>query len=270
MRRGILAIPAVLMMVATAAALAMPGPMPPKTYKEMSSSERSAFVVERARLVGGDLRGDGQSIDVSPELARVIRVQLDGLVSEKRKGERAVTAILARGIASAPVINAAFRAARLPTSLGIALAMSESEFSVCAVSPSGARGMFQFMPKTGERFGLDADALCDIERSATAAAAYHNSLKALFPGKSVGPLAAAIAYNTGEKAAEASFGEIARRDDAAAAEDFWRVILTGLDASNRTVLGPEGQAYLPRLFACAIVAETPGAFGVASSALSGL
>ena len=112
--------------------------------------------------------------------------------------------------------------------------------------------------------------MCIRDRSATAAAAYHNSLKALFPGKSVGPLAAAIAYNTGEKAAESAFGEIARRDDASAAGEFWRVILTGMDASNRPVLGPEGQAYLPRLFACAIVAETPGAFGVAASALSGL
>ena len=123
MRRGILAIPAVLMMVATAAALAMPSPKAPKTYKEMSSAPRSAFVVERARLVGGDLRGDGQSIDVSPELAASIRVQLDGLVSESRTGKRAATANLSRCIAIAPVTNAAFRAARPPTTVGIARAM---------------------------------------------------------------------------------------------------------------------------------------------------
>lgn len=270
MRRGILAIPAALMMVASVAAMTMPTPKAPKTYQEMSPAARTAFVVERARRIGGDLRGDGQPMEVSPELAAAIRIQLDGLVSERRTGDRAVTAILSRGIANAPVINAAFRAAKLPTSLGIALAMSESEFSECAVSPSGARGMFQFMPKTGERFGLDADGLCNVERSAAAAASYHANLRSMFPGKSAGALVAALAYNTGEKAADAAFGDLARRDDETAIAGFWHIALTGTDSANRMVLGTEGQAYLPRLFACAIVAETPGAFGVTSSALSGL
>ncbi len=270
MRRGILAIPAALMMVASVAAMSMPTPKTPKTYQEMSGAARTAFVIERARLIGGDLRGDGKLVAVSPELAAAIRVQLDGLVAERRTGDRAVSAILARGIVNAPVINAAFRTAKLPTSLGIALAMSESEFNECAVSPSGARGMFQFMPKTGERFGLDAESLCNVERSAAAAAAFHNNLRALFPGKSAGVLVAALAYNTGEKAADSAFGDIARRDDLEAIDAFWRIALTGTDAANRPVLSSEGQAYLPRLFACAIVAETPGAFGVSSSALSGL
>jgi hypothetical protein len=81
---------------------------------------------------------------------------------------------------------------------------------------------------------------------------------------------AALAYNSGEKAADNAFGDIARRDDEEAIAGFWRIALTGTDTANRTVLSAEGQAYLPRLFACAIVAETPGAFGVTSSALSGL
>lgn len=270
MRRGILAIPAVLMMVATAAAMAMPAPKAATSYKEMSSAARSTFVLERARRVGGDLRGDGQALDVSPQLAAAVRTHLDAMVAERRTGDRTVSAILGRGIANAPAINAAFRAAKLPTTLGIALAMSESEFGECAVSPSGARGMFQFMPKTGERYGLDADALCNVERSAVAAASYHTTLRSLFSGKAAGVLVSTLAYNTGERAAEAAFGEIARRDDAAAVADFWRIVLTGMDDAGRPVLGGEGQAYLPRLIACAIVAETPGAFGVTSSALSGL
>lgn len=270
MRTGILAITAALLMATSATVMATPGPKPSKSYKDMNLETRTAFVLERARRIGGDLRGDGQAIEVSPELAAAIRGHIDAMVAERRVGDRAVTAILARGIESAPTINAAFRRANLPTTLGVALAMSESEFDACAASPWGARGMFQFMPKTGERFGLDAAGLCNVEKSAAAAAAYISELRKLFPGKATGPFAAAIAYNTGENAANAAFGELAKRDDAAAVADLWRLILSGRDDAGRVALSSEAQAYLPRLFACAIVAETPGAFGVRSSALSGL
>lgn len=269
MRRGIGALSLGLALVAALGGAANGAGRKARAYRDMTESGRQAFVVERARRIGGELCGDGRNLDVSADLAAAVRAQLDALVSERRTGDRTVSAILARGTRNAQTINAAFRSANLPAALGLALAMSESEFGECPTSPAGARGMFQFMPATGARFGLDGDGLCDVGRSAAAAAAYHRQLRSAFPGSAAGPLVAALAYNTGERAAEAAFGDIARRDDDAAIGAFWQVALTGSNAAGQPVLSDEGRAYLPRLIACAIVVETPGAFGLDSGALSG-
>ncbi len=128
------------------------------------------------------------------------------------------------------VIAALLRQQGLPPGLTSVVTV-ESAFNPFAISPKGARGLWQLMPDTGRRYGLtvtpDFDERIDPVRSTQAAASY---LKDLFVKFGDWPLALA-SYNAGED-------RVSRAMLKTGAQDFWTL-------QRRRALPEETLQYVP-------------------------
>ncbi len=144
------------------------------------------------------------------------------------------------------LVTAELRDRRLPEDL-IWVAMIESGFDPRARSPAGAVGLWQFMPATGEVYGLAQNRFLDQRKNprlATVAAAHH--LRDLYMRFGSWDLALA-AYNMGyeqlldaiDKYGTADFNELARQQ----------------------AIPEETANYVPKIAAAAIVANNLERFG---------
>jgi len=154
-----------------------------------------------------------------------------------------------------PMIRGVFREHKLPEDLAY-VSMLESGFNPRALSPVGARGMWQFMPETGRRYGLRVDASvderCDPEKATAAAGKYFKELIAIFGGQSSVMLAMA-AYNAGEGRV---VGALRKIDNPMRNRDFWYIYRMGY-------LAEETNEYIPRVMALLIISEHPEQYGFA-------
>ncbi|GAB1257230.1 LysM peptidoglycan-binding domain-containing protein [Aurantivibrio plasticivorans] len=129
------------------------------------------------------------------------------------------------------------------------LPIVESAFDPFAYSHGRASGMWQFIPATGRRYGLDKnywyDGRRDIEASTNAALDYLTDLHKRFNGDW---LLALAAYNTGEGNVQKA---IRRNRRAGKPTDFWSLRLPR-----------ETKAYVPQLLALSEIVMDPDAYQI--------
>jgi len=136
----------------------------------------------------------------------------------------------------------------LPLELAL-LPVVESAFDPFAYSHGSASGMWQFIPSTGKRFGLEQnwwyDGRRDVLASTSAALTYMEYLNRRFKGDWLHALAS---YNSGEGRVGRS---IKRNRKAGLSTDFWSLSLP-----------KETEAYVPKLLALADILQNPKKYNI--------
>ena len=146
--------------------------------------------------------------------------------------------IIGRSLLYFPMYEAKLRERGLPEELKY-LSVVESALHPKALSPVGAKGLWQFMPETGKEYGMKVgyyvDERCDPERSTEAAAEYLIRQYERF-----GDWALALAaYNSGA-------GRVSRAIKRARSKDFWKIL---------NYLPKETRNYVPAYIAAAYLME---------------
>ena len=147
-----------------------------------------------------------------------------------------------------PMMKEVLREHGLPEDL-VYMALIESGFNPRAYSRRRASGPWQFIYRTGKRYGLTVDWWIDERRDpekSTIAAARH--LKDLYDQFSCWYLAAA-SYNAGA-------GKISRAIQRYKTEDFWEL-------TKHRYLKRETKNYVPKMIAAALIAKSPEKYGFA-------
>ncbi|HVO95058.1 MAG TPA: transglycosylase SLT domain-containing protein [Terriglobales bacterium] len=162
---------------------------------------------------------------------------------------RSFQELLARSGKYLPMISKVLSQEGLPEEFAY-LALLESNFIVTTISPSGAVGLWQFVPTTARQYGLRIDEWVDERRdpvkSTRAAAAYLKDLHQYFGRWYV----TTAAYNAGQ-------GAIDRAMQSSGAKDFWSL-------SEKARLTDETRNFVPKFVAIALIASEPEKYGLGS------
>ena len=163
------------------------------------------------------------------------------------RGRATMEAGLQRSVRFREMAQRIFKQEGVPTDL-VWLAQVESGWNPYAYSWAAAKGMWQFIPSTGARFGLTqnywVDERSDPEKSTLSAARYLKWLSTRYKGDWELALAA---YNTGEGNVD---GAISR----SGSRDFWRLHRGGYIAQ-------ETRNYVPAILAVVTIAKSPKKYG---------
>ncbi|HEX5045303.1 MAG TPA: LysM peptidoglycan-binding domain-containing protein [Candidatus Polarisedimenticolaceae bacterium] len=145
-----------------------------------------------------------------------------------------------------PMIRRIFEEEGIPLDLAY-LAHVESAFKPNALSRAHAKGMFQFMARTGREYGLRQDywidERSDPEKCTRAAARYLKDLYAMFGDWHL----AMAAYNGGP-------GRVSRAMAQTRATDFWSLALTSR-------IRKETKNYVPAILAVTLISKNPQKYG---------
>ncbi|MDQ6653126.1 MAG: transglycosylase SLT domain-containing protein [Acidobacteriota bacterium] len=240
-----------------------------KVYQQLTQDERTAFVAEQARRIAREISGGEYEFtpafekDIQQSVNQYARRIANGRGDRLWKGDARF--ILERGKVQAPTLITIFKAHNLSPLIGLYIPWIESEYvNIQTPNSVGALGMFQFLPKTGERFGLSPQDLLDVGKSAAAAARYITDNLDQFKDDPMKEALALLAYNRGEQ-------KTARDLKVLINEQNKRCSICALTADRSKLdetFQSENVFYVPRFFAAAIIGENPQAFGMQMQPLS--
>lgn len=192
-------------------------------------SEITAALVTLDEVAGASAATPGVKGVISPQVTAFLNYY-------RGRGRDRLQAGLSRLAAYRPMMARTFREEGVPEWL-LAVGLVESGYNTVALSPKQARGIWQFIPETGARYGLQRTAFVDErqhpEKSTRAAARYLLDLHALFGDWQL----VLAAYNAGE-------GRVARAIQRAGVRDFQTLAAKGL-------LPVETINYVPSVLAAA-------------------
>jgi membrane-bound lytic murein transglycosylase D len=153
---------------------------------------------------------------------------------------------LSRGGRYLPHIREVFASEGIPQDLAY-VALVESAFKTNALSRAKARGVWQFIPATGKRYGLQqdwwVDERSDPEKATRAAAKYLKELYSLLGDWNL----ALAGYNAGEY-------KVIRGISHYGTSDFWKL-------SRTRAFRTETKNYVPMIHAAIVVAKAPEKYG---------
>lgn len=234
-----------------------------KQYEDMSRAERLVFVGEQARRIAREM--SGSEYEFTPEFESDIQkavtqyAQRLGNGAGDRQGKPDLRLVLERGQAHAPKLIAAFRAHNVSPLIGLYLPWIESEYmNVESPNLLGAVGMFQFLPKTGEQYGLSAQELLDVDKAADAAARYITEILDVFKSDPMKEALALLAYNRGSHKTARDLKVLLNNQNKQCSICALTADRSKLDETFKY----ENVLYVPRFFAAAIIGENPKAFGL--------
>ena len=150
-----------------------------------------------------------------------------------------------------PMIQNELRERGMPEDL-LYLAMIESGLSPHATSVASAAGMWQFIPETGERYGLEVSKYVDERRdpveSTAAALTYLQKMHDRFGSWYL----SAAGYNTGENRVGRLVKERTGTEKATSEDEYWKI----WDQLPR-----ETRDYVPLMLAMGHIAKEPAKYG---------
>ena len=240
-----------------------------ESYQAMTQPQRAAFVAEQARRIARQMSGRDYQFTAAfdAEIQRAVDFYARRIGNNRGEqiGRGDARFVFERGQTIAPTLIGIFKAREVSPLMGLYVPLIESEYmNLQSPNAAGAIGMFQFLPTTGEHFGLNAADLLDVEKSADAAARYLAGGLKTFSNDPMKEALALLAYNRGGINVERDLDAYVNEQNRACSICALSENRDKLDASFRE----ENVYYVPRFFAAAIVGENPRAFGLQTQPLS--
>ena len=239
-----------------------------KLYSQMNEAEQLDFVDQQEQRISM-MMGD-RPVKLNAEAVRVIKSYVDQYVARGHAsaalGSESINEVYARARPYVPLIARSFAARKVPIIIGIYLPLIESAYRNCYENSIGARGLFQFMPQTADRYGVARQDMCDVEKMTPAAAHYMADSMAELGEDSQSMTLVLLSYNRGAESVRNNLREL--RDTENYERNFWTLFAhrDELDEAFRN----EGAHYVPSFFAAAIIGENPQNFGLPLPPLSKL
>jgi serine/threonine protein kinase len=239
-----------------------------KLYSQMSEAEQLVFVDQQEQRISM-MMGD-RPVKLNADAVRVIKGFVDRYAGHNGPsddlGKESISEVYGRARSYVPLIARSFAARKVPIIIGIYLPVIESAYRNCFENSIGAKGLFQFMPQTADRYGVAREDMCDVEKMTPAAAHYMADSMAELGEDSQSMTLVLLSYNRGAESVRNNLRQL--RDTENYERNFWTLFShrDELDDAFRN----EGAHYVPSFFAAAIIGENPQNFGLPLPPLSQL